>query len=446
MKKALVFKFPFLTILFLGLLLRTIIMLLYNYPSFCPDSAGYIELAKKITTGTLLGYNGLRTPGYPLLILLMGSNYKLVVGLQILMDALSCYFIYDIIKKYNPLVALLSSLYFFTLVNVIMFSLAILTESATQFFLIFLIWLVERFQVYKLAPSYLINALAAFLLMVLFFVRPMFIYVTPILAFFMLFYLKRGNITKGYGKILLILTLPFLTYFGWNYLNYINNGWFTPTTFLGINLAQNSVSFFQYVPDEHQEIREIYIKYREKAKKTDGNEAAAIWRAHDELIEKTQLSEVELSRKLAEICKPLIKSHPKEYGIQVVKNWSLFWNAYPYYYDELIIYSNLFKIVHLVWWAQKFILWLLYAFFLPLSVLAFIRSVKDWNIFTFENLLLAIIYAASILQALVTYGENSRFSFPLFPLVLIFLSIELTKFERVKKWIDWILKSSQSIL
>jgi len=434
MKKAFILKFPFLTIMLMGILLRIIIIFLYNYPSFCPDSGGYIELAKKITTGTLFGYNGLRTPGYPLLILLMGSNYKLVVGLQILMDALSCYFIYDIIKKYNPLVALLASLYFFTLVNVIMFSLAILTESATQFFLIFAIWLIERYQIYKLAASYLASALVAFLLMVLFFVRPMFIYVTPILAFFMLFYLKRGNIAKASGKILLILTLPFFSYFGWNYLNYLNNGWFTPTTFLGINLSQNSVSFFDDVPDEHHEIRDIYIKYREKARKTDGNEAVAIWRAHDELIEKTQLSDVELSHKLAIICKPLIKSHPKEYGIQVVKNWSLFWNAYPYIYEELIIYPNLFKIIKLGWKAQKIILWLLYALFLPLSLLTFIRSVKDRNVFTFENLLLAIIYAASILQAIVTYGENSRFSFPLFPLVLIFLSIEITKLERVRKW------------
>ncbi len=68
---------------------------------------------------------------------------------------------------------------------------------------------------------------------------------------------------------------------------------------------------------------------------------------------------------------------------------------------------------------QRFVLILLNILLIPFVLISIIKVIKTHKIFTNEIFLISVILVSSILQALVTYGGSSRFSFPLLPLIII---------------------------
>ena len=54
----------------------------YSSVTIFPDSEGYIHLAQRVSNFDFSNYNGLRSPGYPLLISFVNSNLYAVIFIQ----------------------------------------------------------------------------------------------------------------------------------------------------------------------------------------------------------------------------------------------------------------------------------------------------------------------------------------------------------------------------
>ncbi|WP_066632177.1 glycosyltransferase family 39 protein [Labilibacter marinus] len=435
-------KHPLSITLLIGLFLRAILAIAYQIPVFEPDSHAYRELASYIIKGKLLQYDGWRTPGYPLLLFTsLGRYYLIVVFIQTIMQTTSTFLLYDLLKRRLPSrYAFISTLFFYTLVKVMMYEYNILTESATLFTLTLSIWIIIRYELILLKSGLKFYLITSLILTFCFLIRPMFIYIPPILALFMAFNIKKKKLGIHIKKVLVILIFPFIAYFSWCSLNLINNNWFTVTTYSGINLAQTTVKFFHLPKGEHDDISSIYQKHIDdsfeiyKNQQENSNsfltvkknmdfesiEALSIWRAYDELIEQTQLTGPELSHLLHKISKKLIIHNPKEYLQQVAQSWYLFWTHRDIpIKNENIRIPEIINIYTLLLGIQKILLVILSIILIPAIIIAIHTSIKSKVFINTNNFLWVIIIIGSVLQALVTFGGNPRFLYPFIPIILI---------------------------
>src|SRR5262245_31373780 len=71
-----------------ALLMRGAVWLIYG-PAIFPDSYGYLALADQIRNADFSQYVGWRTPGYPLLLLVLGSDPRLVALVQAALGVLT---------------------------------------------------------------------------------------------------------------------------------------------------------------------------------------------------------------------------------------------------------------------------------------------------------------------------------------------------------------------
>jgi len=436
-------------ILVLGAITRLILLFNYEVPSFAPDSNSYKELASFLSKGTLVDYPGWRTPGYPLLLFAsLGKYYGIVIAIQSLMNIATTYLVYDLIRIRRPRIALVASLLFYTLMRTVFYEFFIVTETTTTFLLTLIVWYISKHQIIEIKSSYKQTIILSLLLCAIFLVRPMFVYICVILAFFMSFHLSRKKLYPGIKKILIILILPLTFYFGWNTLNYINNDWFTTTSYAGITKAQCAMTFFDKVPDEHAVIRDIYLKHineTENIKRGIFNyqdkyniksfqrmqengayesiESLSIWRAYRELIEATGLNGVELSRELNEICTELIKNNPGAYFHQVWRGWLGFWknNDIPINY-KLAKNKSIVETYRSIMDVQKYLFNIINILLIPALFLCIYKNIKNGHFFNFELFIFALIGAASLAQAMVTFGEGARFAYPFIGLILLSVS------------------------
>lgn len=421
-------KNPVSALILSGILIRIFIISLYQHITIFPDSEGYIELADLLANNQLSGYNGQRSPGYPLLLVLAGNSLSLTVLLQFILGIFSCILVYRnvLLLKFSPEKSFFIALFLNSILHVLFYETAILTESLTFFVitLIFYIYLKYFFENCSLKMMFLLSFLFGFLVLI----KPFY--------FFLPFLFYAFSVLKGFtprriiNKRIVILIFPLMCFFGWSYVNKINTGYFVPTTFYGINIAQNCVHFAEKTPDKYKTIRDIYVKHREIAKKENKDVSMSIWYAYDELIATTGLSFVDLSYQLNEFSKEAIRDNPKEYCYQVLVSWADFWKVDMYwnYRDFKVPYSNKFFIG--IWYIQSTVLQFLkiaFILLIPVQLYNFLRNRK----ITHELVITLIILCTSILQAIVTYGTNARFSYPFeFLMVLVvFLYFEKKKFK-----------------
>src|SRR5699024_6465555 len=209
-------------------------------------------------------------------------------------------------------------------------------------------------------------------------------------------------------------------YFGWSYVNKINTGYFVSTTFIGLNLAQNCVHYAEKGPLKYQWLSEPYVHYRKKSIANNRDVAMAIWAAYNAgAYDKYDLSFPDLSHQLGLYAKATIYHNPFDYLQQVALSWWKFWKpSIMWNYDSFNFpYAN--KIFLLLWKFQKLILWTSRVAFIALIPYYFFKAIKTRKI-SLEFKLMSLVLAGSILQAAVTYGSNSRFSFP-FEFIMVML-------------------------
>lgn len=411
-------KHPLLTIIILAIIIRVIVSILYNNFVIMPDSADYLYLSELLSSGNINGYEGSRSPGYPLLLSLLGRNLYLIIGLQLVISILSLIFTYKTIllilnKKASLIITTVIAIY----IPWLFYDFSILTESLTLFFIssIFFIFFRMFFSDKATIKYFLVLSLLCGYLVL---IKPFYIFLPILLCMF--FIIRKVTIQR----CLILLIAPFLCFLGWSYINKMNTGQFVSTTFYGYNIAQNCVNFAENTTDEYSGIASIYTKHRDKIIEEDGNIAMAIWSAYPELKAETKLSFPDLSKELYEYSIVTIKLNPIDYLKQVFISWNDFWRSSIYLQSDSFSIKE--KNIYLYYFSlgeQKILrgIKLLFLLFIPINIILAFKK-KEISV---PLIISIVILAVSLAQALVTFGSNSRFSYPFEILIVISFVLNL---------------------
>ena len=110
--------------------------------------------------------------------------------------------------------------------------------------------------------------------------------------------------------------------------------------------------------------------------------------------------------------KVAIKENPLDYAKQVVfRSWFNFWKPTFKYNDEKFNFKYANKICVGIWYLQRVFLILFRISFLLLVPYYIYQFFKN-KICTNEIIIVAIVFGNSVLQAIVTFGTNDRYSYP----------------------------------
>lgn len=422
-------------LLTIAVIIRCLVLLFYDGYTIVNDSQDYINLGKRLSEFNLKGYSGERTPGFPLFIAIANNDLQLVAYFQLVLGLLNTYLIFDITKiaSNNKSLAFWVGLICTTFLHFVFFEVAIMTETTTLSLLLIIFWFIIKFEVLRihatLVKLFILSILCAFLYLI----RPMFIYLPILLVLFFVFKNIRFNYKKALLKPFIFLIFPIIAFYGWSKLNESNIGIFGSTYYLGYNLSQTGTTFFENVPDEDSQIRDIFISHRDSTLKHNPNQLPmSVWYAYDDLLKATNLTPQELSLELGRISRELFREHPELYLKQVFISWKDFWKEQliwnPEKFNNKYVKKGLIGLWIIIQQYIGLIINLLFLLFSAKAIWLFIRS--KFRLFNFNLLLIATVLGGSLAQALVAYGSNGRFSFPYFALIVYFVAINLYILKR----------------
>lgn len=426
---------PIRNLVFLGVLFRLFLFsIIYSTVTIFPDSGGYIELSNYIAAFELSGYNGLRSPGYPLLLALFGKNLYLVVFFQFILGIWASVFWFksllhfDFTKKQSFII----TIFIGSFLNIFFFETCILVETLVLFLISILVYFLSNksFENTSFFNQLKLSLIFAFLVLV----KPFFAFLPFIFVFFILY--KKQN-AKTLIQSFILISLSLGSYFGWCAVNQKNIGSFSPASCSGLVYAQNCVCFAEKSPKEYQWISKPYIAYREKLIRENKDIAMTLWVAYkDGAYDQYHLTFVQFSTALGMFAKSTILNNPIDYLKQVLfRSWFDFWKPTIYWNFDQFNFGYINTIFFGFWCIQYFVLAvfrLVFVILIPYYGFKFLKNKK----LTIELQLILIVYTTSILQALITYGDNNRFSFP-FEFVIIFVVlIFLRDFYKLPKKIN----------
>lgn len=418
-------KKPILTLIIFGILIRLLVVYCYPHITIHGDTESYLDLAELLSRLNLTGYQGYRSPGYPLLLLF--SSLSITILLQFIFGIATIIIAYKnmLLLKFEANKAFFTALFLSTLLNLIFYELAILTESLTLLLITIIahIYLKNFDQKISIKTVVYLNVLFAFLILV----KPFYFFLPFVFYGFSI--LKNASFKNVFNRSLLTLIGPIICFFGWSYVNKINTGYFVPTTYYGVNLFQNCVYFAEKSPEKYHEIRDIYLKYRDIAIRENKDVSMSVWDAYDELIVTTNYSFIDLSYQLNEFSKETIKQNPFDYIRQVLLfSWMDFWQTSIFWEKEGFKSPYSYAGIRFVWYIQSVILVYFKIAFVLLFPIQLYRSISSKKI-TADFALSSLIIITSLAQAIVAYGTNSRYSYPFEFLIIILVISFISRFK-----------------
>lgn len=405
-------KYPISILVIFGLVFRILFYFFNQNVLLTNDSQTYIDLAKLISSGSINGYFGGRSPGYSLLICLLGNSTQLVVLFQMIIGIISSILWFQILKhfKFNSIVSLSISLFFSSFLHVLSYEHAILIESINLLIITLLIYYVIKNQILE----------TAFCLAILVLLKPFYMYLPFVI--FTYFAYNNFNWKTIIKQKLILLLLPLFVFISWSYVNFLNTGYFVSSTYFGLNKIQNCVNFIEKAPEEFNWIKKPYLQQRELHSENGLGNPMCIWYAVDNGdFAYKKLTFPQLSNELGKCADATIKNNFGLYIKQVIfLSFKEFWNV------EMVSSNSLENSIFLkyVWNFQSVFLRIIKTIFLLLIPIYIFRFFKN-RIFSLELLLVLIVLSTAFLQALVVYGSNARYSFPfefiMITIVLLFI-------------------------
>ena len=401
-------------VILIAILLRVWLFTSYQPITFS-DTNSYRRSANAVLAG-FDGYDGTRTPGYPVFMALIGPDQAIFVSQLILGFVITMIWFFIGYKStgqpyFGGLMALAHTLN----PGQLFFEANLLTETLTTFLLTLallggLLWLYEP-RVRKIWLAIVIGLLSGLSTLT----RPLFIFMPFLLAAFLAIEIKNKKIKIEWKPIISVLFPAMTIIVGW--MMWINSNFntFSLTTMTGYHLVQHTGYYFESVPDEYADLRDIYLEYRDERIRERGSQGNAIWDAIPAMQAATGMSFYHLSRTLQRISIDLILRNPFAYLGRVIRGWWFFWRA-PVYWNQTVFsslaFSSFLGRVILVVRGMLFLINL--GFIISSSLfLIFSRFRKIFNLTTYHWLLAASIWAASILSSLLDHGDNPRFLIPL---------------------------------
>lgn len=362
---------------------------------------------------------GERSPGYPLFIFI-ASGKSGAVFLQFLLGIITALLWYRTLLKLN----FSTKFSFFTVVllqcflSIFIYETFILVEALVLFFISVIAYIISD-EYLTTEKSIKFEIFFSFFLGYLVLIKPFYVVIPCIL--FALRFVNNPSIKSVLNRKLIILIAPLLLFFGWSLVVEKFTGYYTSTTYFGINKIQNCVYFAEKGPKEYDWIIEPYVKHREIAIKESKDVSMSIWAAINAGEFKHKNMEfADLSNEFGKFADATIKANFQDYLKQVItKSWFDFWITFDI--KEFIKYENQntdFWITKISTF-QNLLFTILKFLFLPIS-LFYIYMLLVNKMFNFQTIFSALIWCISILQALTTYGTNGKYSFP-FEFLIVFI-------------------------
>lgn len=418
-------RFWILLVLGVALIERIVLVWLYQVIPYS-DTPSYRRLAQAVAAG-FSKYDGTRTPGYPLLLAVIGSDERVWL-VQMLMGVtitfLLMYIGWQISGRiwFGSILALLHTLN----PGQLFFEANLLSETATTFWLILtiagMVYWIYRPQRQKLWLGIGIGVAVSMTWLT----RPLFIY----LPFWLLLFLipwKRGeewHVNKSaLAGIVVFTVISLVVILGW--VGFIHDRYhqWGLTTMTGYHMIQHTGEFFEYVPDQYADLRDTYLKYRDARIAQYGTQANTIWEAIPAMQEVSGKSFYDLSRLLVRISVDLIRQHPLLYMRNVIEGWWMFWRVPVYWSPEALRWEGLLPGLRLLIFIERLALFGFNLIFVVTSLLAaFWRKARSaWQVNAALWCILGTVWIGSILQTLMDHGDNPRFLVPMQSLVVLWV-------------------------
>jgi len=404
-----------------------LLLAIFYPPVSYNDTASYRRLAEAVARGWS-GYDGTRTPGFPVFMALAGSDrntYLAQLGLGFLMTLAFFY----IGWKATRLPAFGGALALAHTLNLgqLFFEADLITENLSTFFIVVamlgvFVWLeTPRWRSFWLAA--IIGAATGLATLT----RPIFIYLPFWIVVFLGFSLKPGApfsfklpgflkaIRIQWAGLLAVLIPAGLFIGGWALYIYVNYHMLSLTTMNGYHLVQHTGNFFELVPDKYAALRDTYLRYRAQRIAQYGTQGNTIWDAIPEMQRVSGLSFYDLSRTLQRISFDLILHHPFLYLQNVVSGWWMFWRAPVYWSAGGIPLAGLRPIFEALVMLERYALFAGNMLFILTSLLALAwgRFRRAIHLTPFLALAAGSVWLASVVQTLLDHGDNPRFLIPL---------------------------------
>ncbi|HVN56320.1 MAG TPA: hypothetical protein VMT46_18470 [Anaerolineaceae bacterium] len=397
------------------------------------DTGTYRRLAGQILRGWSR-YDGVRTPGYPLLLAWLGPDERVYVaqlalgiGITLLM-----FWIGWMVSGKGWFAALIGLAHTFNL-GQLFFEASLMSETLATFWVILAVALTAawiRHPGWRNGFAALGIGLAAACAAL---VRPLFLFLPVWLALVLALVTLRGTRLRDWfrdatqraelGRLGLILLMPVVMIGSW--AGFIHNqfGTWGVSTITGYHLIQHTGYYFEYVPDQYAKLRDTYIRYRDARIARYGTQGNAIWDAIPEMTKVSGLSFNDLSDTLAKISIQLIREHPDLYLHYAAEGWWLFWRAPVYWSADHLRAPGLARPADGIILAERAAIFGANLFFLASSIglLAWRKARKRLRIGPILWLIAATVWVTSILQTLPDHGDNPRFLIPMQSLVSVWV-------------------------
>ena len=326
-------------VLAVAVLERLVLALAYS-PVAYNDSSSYRSLANAILSGWR-GYDGTRTPGYPLFLALMGPDRSVYLAQLALGTCVTlAFFILGWQGTGRPAVGGLMALAHTLNLGQLFFEANLLTETLATFWLMAGLlgaWAWLAFPARR--GLWLAGEIGATTAMAIL-TRPLYIFMPVWLALFLVFATPGGWRKVGWKLLAGILVPAALIVGAW--VNYINQTYhmFSLSTMTGFHLVQHTGYYFEYVPDQYAALRDTFIRYRDARIAERGTAGNTIFTAIPEMQRVSGLGFYDLSRTLTRISIDLILHHPTLYLKYAAEGWWYFWRAPVYWAPEQILDAN----------------------------------------------------------------------------------------------------------
>lgn len=421
----------FLFALLFSLSIRLAVRKAYG-PVVTNDSPGYLALADMMRSHDFSGYTAWRTPGYPLLLNLARGDPERVAMIQCVLSSISIGLLSLVLFQCSHRMGLSIGLAAFLSIslNLLFPDAYILTESlATFLFTLVVVAVAFSERIRGPRATILFSAALGCLTAVLVLTRPQYIAIIPVLAIAAVFRQENMGFVRRFAfrslPFLLAAMLPILALVAFNK---IHTGKAILSATLPFNLSQHTLPFIEASGSSDPlhlvpEIVRLRDQYWQLAQELDDNRA---------FIPRPGLDSASAySAYYLHLSFVAIGKHPFLYLGSVAKAWSRFWRVSLLYDADYSRNTRLDKCVGKLWPLQKVVWLFVNCAFLLICPVTFWTAIRQRQIGAVGTILLMIL-AVSILQALVEYGDNSRYAIPVQPAVAFVVFWTLSNWRRFR--------------
>lgn len=423
-------------LLLLCLLLRLLLLAAYE-PQTYPDTGTYLQATRDLLSGDYTLGQGRRTPGYPLVIALVGESPMalwLANAAAGVLTSLLLFHIALLLTGSAPAAFVAGALHSLNLQQLVQEA-TLLTETFSAFTVIAALWLLvllaAQWRTARLAlgGAALLGVLAAWALMV----RPQFIFLPLLLPLAALWALRAPRHWPALRALLPALAIAApaaLAVLGWAAHLQDKTGYFTMSSQSGFGMVNHTIDYIEGASDRYAPVRDVLVRVRDARIAEVGHSRNTIWYAWPEIQRVTGWPLPEASRQMQRMCTEMIVADPGRYAASVARAWVDFWTVPIFWRPEQIRPAALATAMQALWWVEhKLLRAANLAFVLLLTALAVPGVVRRLRWDMPLSVMSLTVIGSSLIQALADQGASSRYALPTQSVVVLVLVVVLQRWR-----------------